>query len=262
VIDQPVIDPVSQIEPITRRADARAVALAAYQQLFELLHHLSPDDWARPTECAGWSVADMVRHLLGTARANASLRENMRQQLGGVWSRGRFGGNPLDAVNARQITEHAELDPAQLLTALRAIAPRAVEARMRMPIAMRVLTVPLAAGGSTASGMPRSVNIGRLVDVVYTRDVWMHTIDITRAVERPLDVTDGVNRRIVADVVAEWTRRHGQPIDLLLTGPAGGHYRSADVAAGGRIEQDAVEFGRILSGRAAGAGLTLTRVLF
>ena len=238
------------------------MARAAYEQLFGLLEKLSPAEWASPTECAGWPVADMVRHLLGAARANASLRENLRQQVGGVWRRGRYGGNPLDAVNARQIADHADLDPQQLVTALRDIAPRAIAARTRMPAAMRAVTVPLAKGGSTASGMPASVNVGRLVDVIYTRDVWMHTVDIARAVRRPVDVTDAVNRRIVADVVGEWTRRHNRPVDLVLTGPAGDHYRSRTAAIDARIDLDAVEFCRILSGRAAGEGLTLTRVIF
>jgi hypothetical protein len=148
------------------------------------------------------------------------------------------------------------------MSALRDIAPRALAARTRTPAVMRAVTVPMAKGGSTASGMPGTVNIGHLVDVVYTRDVWMHTIDIARAVNRPLDVTAAVNQRIVADVVGEWTRRHKRPVELVLTGPAGGHYRSATGPAGSPIELDAVEFCRILSGRAAGDGLTLTRVLF
>jgi len=256
------IDPGSGVEPIRRRTDAGEVALAAYRQLFDLLEDLSPADWAAPTECAGWTVSDMVAHMLGAARANASLRENVRQQVWGVWHRRRYGGNPLDAVNALQIADHARLDAKQLLSALRDAAPAAVSGRTRMPALMRAITVPLAAGGSTASGMPRSVNLGHLVDVVYTRDVWMHTIDIARAAKRPLDMAAPVNRRIVADVVVEWTRRHGQPVDLLLTGPAGGHYRTPDFTGDTLIEPDAIEFCRTLSGRTTGEGLTATRVLF
>ncbi|MGX7678132.1 maleylpyruvate isomerase family mycothiol-dependent enzyme [Jatrophihabitans sp. DSM 45814] len=257
-----VIDPVSGIEPIRRRTDASDVALAVYRQLFDLLEDLSPADWMAPTECAGWTVRDMVGHLLGAARANASLRENVRQQLWGLRHRRRYGGNPLDAVNALQIADNAKLDTKDLLSALREAAPAAVSGRVRMPAPMRAVTVPLAASGSTASGMPRSVNLGHLADVVYTRDVWMHTIDIARALERPLDVSGPVNRRIVADVVVEWTVRHGQPVDLTLTGPAGGHYRSPDSAGETPIGYDAIEFCRTLSGRAAGEGLTATRVLF
>lgn len=257
-----MIDPLSEIEPIDRRTDARDVALAAYGQLFDLLEDLSPTEWAAATECAGWRVSDVVRHMVGAARAQISMRENLRQQLWGWRHRRRYGGNPLDAVNALQVADHAELDPRHLLGGLRDLAPAAVEGRLRMPAPMRAVTVRLAAGGSTATGMPRSVNLGHLADVVYTRDVWMHTIDISRAARRPLDVTGPVNRRIVADVVAEWTRRHGRPVDLVLTGPAGAHFRSADPAEDTPTELDAIEFCRTLSGRAPGQGLMATRIVF
>jgi uncharacterized protein (TIGR03083 family) len=259
-----VIDPASGIERITRRTDAGEVALAAYQQLFDLLEGLSSADWTAPTECAGWTVRDMVGHLLGAARANASMRENLRQQVWGLRHPRSYGGNPLDAVNALQIADHARLDPNQLLGALRDAAPAAIKGRMRTAAPLRATTVPLATGGSTASGMPGSVKLGHLVDVIYTRDVWMHTIDIARAVGQPLDVTEPVNRRIVADVVAEWTRRHRQPVNLVLVGPAGGHYGSAEPTTDpdAPTEHDAIEFCRILSGRAPGDGLMATRVLF
>ncbi|MCW2524768.1 MAG: maleylpyruvate isomerase family mycothiol-dependent enzyme [Frankiales bacterium] len=255
------IDP-ARIEPITRRTDAAEVALAVYEQLFDLLDGLSSAEWTASTQCPGWTVRDMGGHLLGAARANASMRENLRQQAWGVRHRRQHGGNPLDAVNARQVAEHARLDPAQVLSALRAAAPTAIKARLRTPAPMRAVTVPLATGGSTASGMPRGVNLGHLADVIYTRDVWMHTVDIAQAVQRPLDVTGPVNRRLVADVVAEWTGRHRQPVDLVLVGPAGGHYRSSASAIDAPIEHDAIEFCRILSGRATGEGLMATRVLF
>ena len=54
--------------------------------------------------------------------------------------------------------------------------------------------------------------------------------------------------RIVADVAAEWARRHGQDVDLVLTGPAGGHFAAGE--GGPSIELDAVEFCRAVSRRA------------
>jgi hypothetical protein len=54
-------------------------------------------------------------------------------------------------------------------------------------------------------------------------------------------------------VVAEWARRHGQPVMLHLTGLAGGRFASGD--GGQELTLDAVEFCRILSGRAEGSGL-------
>jgi hypothetical protein len=64
----------------------------------------------------------------------------------------------------------------------------------------------------------------------------------------------------VADVVAEWARRHGQPYTLRLTGPAGGTF--TDGEGGEVIEVDAVEFCRILSGRGDGSGLLNQEVPF
>jgi hypothetical protein len=61
-------------------------------------------------------------------------------------------------------------------------------------------------------------------------------------------------------VVADWARRHGRPFTLVLTGAAGGRFTAAD--GGEEIELDAVEFCRVLSGRAPGAGLLSTRVVF
>lgn len=68
---------------------------------------------------------------------------------------------------------------------------------------------------------------------------------------------DGV---LVADVVDEWAARHGQPFDLTLTGPAGGHWSVG--ADGERLTLDAVEFWRALSGRAPADGLLRTSAAF
>jgi hypothetical protein len=66
--------------------------------------------------------------------------------------------------------------------------------------------------------------------------------------------------RIVADVVAEWARRHSQPFTLELTGPAGGTYTSEK--GGERLVMDATEFCRVLAGRVEGDGLLTTIVPF
>jgi uncharacterized cupin superfamily protein len=66
--------------------------------------------------------------------------------------------------------------------------------------------------------------------------------------------------RIVADVVAEWARAHGRPYRLTLTGPAGGTWSAG--AGGAEVRLDAVEFCRVLSGRAEGTGLLAHAVPF
>ena len=66
---------------------------------------------------------------------------------------------------------------------------------------------------------------------------------------RPL----GQEKRLVADMVAEWATLHNDPFDLELTGPAGGCYRRGD--GGEHATLDAVEFVRIISMRAPGTGV-------
>jgi hypothetical protein len=66
--------------------------------------------------------------------------------------------------------------------------------------------------------------------------------------------------RLIADVVADWARRHGQPFVLRLDGQAGGSFSSGH--DGPEIWLDAVEFCRVLSGRGAAEGLLTTFVPF
>ena len=100
-----------------------------------------------------------------------------------------------------------------------------------------------------------------LIDVIYLRDTWMHRVDTATATGAELVLTPEHDGRIVADVVAEWARRHGAPFTLELTGPAGGLF-SASGAAGEPTVLDAVEFCTLLAGRGTPTGLFTTIVPF
>ncbi|HVM19166.1 MAG TPA: maleylpyruvate isomerase family mycothiol-dependent enzyme [Egibacteraceae bacterium] len=256
---QTLRDP-ADIPRITFETDAGEVALAVYDQLLTLLQTLAPPEWDARTDCPAWTVADMVGHLLGAARANASLRETIRQQVWALRHKGEFDGNDLDAMNALQVREHSALSAHERIETLRALAPKAVAGRRRFPRLLRRVQVPLATTGSAAAGMPQSLRLGHLMDVIYTRDVWLHRVDIARATGRSLALDPVVDGRVVEDVTAEWAQRHGQPFTLLLTGPAGGAFRRG--TGGPTIEMDAVEFCRTLSGRVPGEGLLQVGVLF
>ncbi|HMR48387.1 MAG TPA: maleylpyruvate isomerase family mycothiol-dependent enzyme [Arachnia sp.] len=249
---------ITAIIPITKQTDARQVALGAYDALIGLLESLDPADWDRSTECPGWTVADMVGHVVGAAKAGASRRELARQVVWGMRHSSEYGGNRLDAFNALQVEEHRGLSPAERVAALREFAPRAVDGRMRTPGLFRALSMGIDQAGSTA-GFPNSASIAQLVDVIYTRDTWLHRVDIARATSRTLDLGP-TDARIVEDVVAEWIGRHGEAVDLTLTGPAGGEFTHGD--GGPEFTLDAVEFCRILSGREAGSGPLAQKVLF
>jgi hypothetical protein len=93
----------------------------------------------------------------------------------------------------------------------------------------------------------------------------MHRLDLARATRRDPVLTADHDGVLVADVVAEWARRHGRPYRLKLTGPAGGRWSSS--AGGEEIVMGAADFCRILSGRrgpdgSQSSGLLATQVPF
>ena len=101
---------------------------------------------------------------------------------------------------------------------------------------------------------------GYLVDTIFTRDTWLHRLDISRATGRDMQLSADHDGRLVADVVAEWARRHGQAFTLTLTGPAGGRWH---VGAGGEtLELDALDFCWSVGSRQQGSGLLATVVPF
>ena len=130
---------------------------------------------------------------------------------------------------------------------------RGVAARTRIPGLARRVVVPM---GTPVGTKP----VGYLMDCIYTRDAWMHRIDIARATARPLVVTADHDGLLVADLVAEWASLHGQPFDLVLTGPAG--LRRSRGTTGERIEPDAIEFARAMAGREHAGGLLAVGVPF
>jgi uncharacterized protein (TIGR03083 family) len=228
------------------------LATTEYERLVALLRTLPPDDWGRPTPCEGWTVQDIVAHLVGAAEANASVPENLRQLVRGARPARRKGRPVVDGVNDVQIADRRHLTPEQLVDRLEAVAARAIRGRRRTPGPLRRFAVPSPVDGK--------LTLGHLVDVVYTRDQWMHRVDLSRATDRELTLTPDHDARIVADVAAEWARHHGEPVALELTGPAGGSYRAG--SGGPRLRLDAVDFCLAVSGRTTGEGLLAVAVVF
>ena len=110
------------------------------------------------------------------------------------------------------------------------------------------------------NGADEMWTLGYLVDCILTRDAWMHRVDTSRAVETTMVLTPDHDGVLIDNVVKEWAGRHGQNFELTLTGPAGGAWTHG--SGGPAYELDAVEFCRILSGRASGDGLLTTEVPF
>lgn len=55
---------VPQIEGLGPAIDVRPLLGPERSALVELLAHLSEDDWQRETACDGWSVHDLILHLI------------------------------------------------------------------------------------------------------------------------------------------------------------------------------------------------------
>lgn len=232
------------------RAEAPVLAATEYRRMAALAERLVGEDWVHPTDCPDWTVRQIVAHVAGSM-AGTSLREGFRQRRSAGSRSATSGRNFLDEMNQLHIDDRAEFTEVLLIRELRDRISPAVRARRRVPELIRRVPIPNSGGRLT---------LAQLLDVILTRDVWMHRVDICRATHHRMRLTPDHDGRLVADVVREWADRHGQPFTLCLTGEAGGEFsRSGD---GPKLELDAVEFCRALSGRAPVDGLFSTEVVF
>lgn len=248
---------ITTIEPLTHDEAMRCQA-AELERTLGLLRSLDAGSWTAPTDCPAWDVRAMYQHVLGACEAGASIRENIHQLRAARAYRKQHGGPLEAALSAVQVRERASLSPAQLIGRIAAVAPRTIRGRTRAPALIRD-HVTMAVDGPVHERW----HLGYLIDTIYLRDLWMHRIDAARAAHRPPELDASHDGRIVADIAAEWARRHAKPFTLDLTGPAGGSYTSRPGQPGGdHISMDAVEFCRTLAGRAPATGLLTTIVPF
>ncbi|MGY1617027.1 maleylpyruvate isomerase family mycothiol-dependent enzyme [Geodermatophilus sp. SYSU D00691] len=235
------------------RRTALQLAAGEYHRFLALLRSLTSEEWARPTDCPGWDVRAVAGHVLGQAEMVASVRQLARQSRVAA----RAGGD-VDAVTAHQVQAFAGLSRDELVGRFAAVAPRAVRGRRLLATLLGRVPAP---GEELVGERPERWTFGYMAEVVLTRDTWMHRVDVARATGRTLELSPGHDGVLVADIVAEWADRHGQPYRLRLTGPAGGTWSSG--TDGAELELDAVDFCRLLSGRGeAPAGLLSQQVPF
>ena len=221
-----------------------ALGRDAYQRLADAFAGLETEDWERPTPCEGWTVRDLGGHIVGAMRSAARFRELASQQREIKARAKRTGENEVDVMTAVQIARTEDLTTGQLVAEMQSLVGPAVRGRARMPGFLRRAAKLHVVIGSIDEKWSLDYLLGRIL----TRDAWLHRVDLADSTGRALQL-DEHDRTIVGDVAVEWAQRHGQDVDLVLTGPAGGRLRVG--AAGPRVELDAVEFCRVVSGRAA-----------
>jgi uncharacterized protein (TIGR03083 family) len=237
------------------RAVAMRLAATEYDRFAAACRRLSAAAWSQPTACPAWDVHAMACHVLGMAEMAASPIETVRQMRAAKRSDGLF----IDALTGLQSRKHLHRTPPDLVDRLTTIGPKATRGRRLTPSLVRRRSMPDQPIDETGS-QTEAWTLGYLLDVILTRDTWMHRSDIAVATGQDMHITSDHDGVLVADVAAEWATRHGLPCTLTLTGPAGGTWAFGGGAE--QVELDAVGFCRIVSGRGDGNGLLATRVPF
>ncbi|MGH9095162.1 MAG: maleylpyruvate isomerase family mycothiol-dependent enzyme [Acidimicrobiales bacterium] len=245
---------VETIGAITR-AEVEGIARTEYERVADQLRSLAPEDWAKPTDCPLWDVRAVAGHSTGMLSTFTGYRTLMRKMSTATKAAKHSGGPMIDALTAKQVADHADLSTSELIAKVDHVGPRAARWRATRPALFRRMPMKQEVGAKQETW-----RMGYLLAVILTRDPWMHRVDIIRATGGEMALTPDHDGRIIADVVAEWARRHGRPFTLTLTGPAGGEYVAGH--NGEAITIDAVEFCRTLSGRATGIGLLAQEVPF
>lgn len=239
------------------RSTAMRLAADEYGRVLQAVAALGPEDWRKPTDCPAWNVHELVAHIIGMARMASSPLQQVKQQKAAARRTG--DGEFIDALTAVQVELFSDNSEQRLVELLAWVGPKAARGRKRTPSLVRSRTMPVP---QLVNGAKENWTIGYLVDTILTRDPWMHRIDLSHATGQELELTADHDGVIVADVVAEWAGRHGKPYQLTLTGPAGGRWSAGPLDNASALELDAIEFCRIVSGRAPGTGLLSTQVPF
>lgn len=235
--------------PALAHQEARAMATHELERFLSLVTSLSPDDWEQPTACPLWNVKQMLAHVTGAAASYARWSEFKRQGNPRVQRPYRASGlSLLDSLNQIQVDDRANATPAALIDELREVGPRAIATRAKLPALLRVIRLPVPEAGGI-------IPIGYLTDLIYTRDMWMHRLDICRATHREMSMTAKHDGRITALVVRDLVKKltphlHRASIVYTLTGTGGGIWQfghKGSVLAS--IVLDVLDFHLLASGR-------------
>ena len=234
--------------PSLTHTEAAEMAAVELERFLTLVESLAPADWDQPTACPLWNVRQIVAHVTGAAASYARWSEFKRQHsLNVLRPYRRAGFSLVDAINQIQVDDRSAATPADLLAELREVGPRAIATRKRLPAIVRAVRLPIPQLGVMA--------IGYVTDLIYTRDLWMHRLDLCKATGREMVQTQEHDGRITALVVRDLARKlrpklAGQAIVYELTGIAGGMFRlGANASPIARITMNALDFHLQASGR-------------
>jgi uncharacterized protein (TIGR03083 family) len=180
--DRPYADDVPQITP-AGIVDVRPLFAPMHQELLMVLRTLSPEDWLRPTAAPGWSVRDVVAHLVDTAMRRLSAgRDGHLPPLpaGGFNSTAELVAF-INQLNAEWIAASRRVSPRLLIDVLDGVGRQLIDF-----LESQDLQAPARFGVAWAGEHESAAwfDIGR----EYT-ERWHHHQQIVEAVEGPLLVS-------------------------------------------------------------------------
>lgn len=237
---------------------------ASWDAIEAVLAGLPDDAWQSPTSLPGWTVHDVVSHIVGTELmlsgepnpepgVDVAAREHVRNDIG--------------AINERWVEQLRPESPAAMLAKFREVTTRRKAALSAMPL-QEWNTVTFTPAGPDSYGRFMRVRVF---------DCWVHEHDIRDAVGRPAGDAElaGPDARLALDEMAssmgfvvgkKGKAPEGSRVLLTLTGPVS---REIRVAVDGRaalvedfagveptvaITVDGLQFTRLAGGRPLIAG--------
>lgn len=244
--------------------DVLAGLFASWDGIDGLLAALSDEQWQTPTSLPGWTVHDVVAHIIGTEMMLAGTPTPEADVAGRDYVHNEIG-----ALNEKWVEHLRSESPASMLAAFRDITARRKEMLAAMPVG-EWNTVTFTPAGPDSYGRFMRVRIF---------DCWMHEHDIRHAVGRPPTDADlaGADTRLALDemtasmpfvVAKKGQAPAGARVQITLTGPVA---REIRVAVDGRaalvedfdgaeptvgITLDGLQFTRLAGGRPLMAGRT------
>jgi uncharacterized protein (TIGR03083 family) len=230
---------------VARTEHAHAVDLLRpeVEAMRALLGELSEQEWLMPTDCPRWSVRDVVAHVLGNAEVTlAPELMALRVHEGSMRYPQLYR---LDAMNEMAVDTWRDRPPAELFAEFTPLWRQVIKMLPGLPEDVRAQTFD-----SRYPGAP-PVPLGYVVDVILTRDMWMHRIDICQATGRSFTAHEhdrGVVEQVLRDLDDAWA---GPPLVLELTGAVSGDWQIGADTPVATVQGDAVGVMRMLSGRTA-----------
>ena len=244
--------------------DVLAGLFASWDGIDGLLAALSDEQWQTPTSLPGWTVHDVVAHIVGTEMMLAGTPTPEADVAGRDYVHNEIG-----ALNEKWVEHLRSESPASMLAAFRDITARRKQMLAAMPVG-EWNTVTFTPAGPDSYGRFMRVRIF---------DCWMHEHDIRHAVGRPPTDADlaGADSRLALDemtasmpfvVAKKGQAPAGARVQITLTGPVA---REIRVAVDGRaalvedfggaqptvgITLDGLQFTRLAGGRPLMAGRT------